>query len=74
MTTKQPTDIDSVEVSKEVMTEMRQWVAECQWRDVVDQDDADELTDKQVLRGVAKHYSGGIEQFLSDFEGVGVSR
>lgn len=39
------------------------WIADCSWDDI---DDANELTDAEVLRGIARHYDGGWEQFLAD--------
>lgn len=40
----------------------RDWIKECSWGDL-DRDDVDDLTDKQVERGISKSYSGGIEEF-----------
>ena len=43
----------------------REWIAECVWRDL-DEDDIADLTDRQVERGIARHYDGGIEAFRAD--------
>lgn len=39
------------------------WIADCEWSDL---DADDELSDAEVVRGVARHYDGGWEQFLAD--------
>ncbi len=43
-----------------------QWVAECCWGDISDEEDCDELTPHQIWTGVERHYSGGIAQFIKD--------
>ena len=57
----------NIEVSKEALSAMREWVSECQWGDLGD-GDIDELSDEQILRGVQRSYSGGIAQFIRDFD------
>ena len=49
-------------VTIEILQEMRRWVADCLWLD----DDLSSLTDKQLLAGIARHYVGGIAQFVQD--------
>lgn len=49
----------------EVITEARDWIADCSWNDL-DPEEIEELTDEEVLKGVKKHYSGGLEGFLRD--------
>ena len=46
--------------------EMREWIADCEgiWKE--DAEELEDLTDAQVLRGVARHYAGGIAQFIAD--------
>lgn len=43
------------------MAAMREWASDCEWIDV---DSLDEYTDAQILRGVAKHFDGGVAGFL----------
>jgi hypothetical protein len=50
--------------SPEVIADMRAWIADCPWADLVDEDVAG-LTPEQVLRGVREHYDGGIFMFLA---------
>ena len=42
---------------------MREWVSDCVW---VDGDDLDELGDAVIVRGVSRHYCGGVGQFIAD--------
>lgn len=54
------TNLTSVQI-----TEARNWLADCVWADM-DADDFAELTDAQILRGVERHYDGGVNAFLLD--------
>lgn len=47
---------------------MREWLAECSWRnaDAEDFHDPSLITDDDVIGGVARHYAGGLGQFLTD--------
>jgi hypothetical protein len=47
----------------EQIAAMREWVADCSWGDM-DEESLAELTDEQIIRGVNKHYDGGIREFL----------
>lgn len=46
---------------------MREWASDCQW---LDGEDLDQYSDSQIARGVARHYAGGITQFIKDAEPV----
>lgn len=46
----------------------REWVKDCQWQDVCEPGDVDEMSDIEILQGVNKHYEGGIRQFIIDSE------
>jgi len=48
----------------ELIDEMKEWVKDCQWRDIYDEDDVDELSIHEILRGVNKYYGGGLEEFI----------
>lgn len=41
---------------------MKDWIADCVW---LDEDELDEWTDLEVIRGVHRHYEGGIEAFIA---------
>lgn len=43
---------------------MREWVADCVWRDLMAEDVAS-LTDAEIVAGVQKHYAGGLDAFLA---------
>ncbi len=47
----------------EQIAAMREWVADCQWGDM-DPEDLASLSDEQIIKGVNKHYDGGIREFL----------
>lgn len=49
-----------------LMKHMRDWVKDVKWREVSDEADIDDMTDEEILRGVEKHYQGGIKQFMID--------
>lgn len=42
---------------------MREWIKDCQWGDM-SEEDIDELSDEEIIRGVNKHYDGGTWEFL----------
>ena len=48
-------------VSCAALHEMRLWVMDCDWQDA---DSISDLPDVEIIRGVHRHYSGGIEGFL----------
>lgn len=47
----------------EIIEAGRDWIAECDWRDI---DDADDLTTTEIVAGIARHYDGGLAQFVRD--------
>lgn len=49
----------------ELADEARDWIADCQWDDI-DEDDAGDLTDAQALSGVSRKYDGGLEAFIDN--------
>jgi hypothetical protein len=52
-------------MSEKELKQAREWIKEClgTWRELETEDDVDQLTDSQVQKGIAKHFSGGIEEF-----------
>lgn len=48
----------------EVMKQMREWAKDCQWKE--DPEEIDEMSDEEILRGVQRHYEGGIKAFIRD--------
>lgn len=47
------------------LADARAWIADCEWANL-GSEDVGELTDEQVIAGVARHYEGGIQQFALD--------
>ena len=52
-------------LSGRALNDARDWLKDCAWQDM-DESDVDELSPEAVTRGVARHYDGGLVQFLSD--------
>jgi hypothetical protein len=48
-------------VNADEVREARAWLADC-----FDDYDDDEISDREVVRGIERHYEGGIAQFLQD--------
>lgn len=46
-----------------VVAAARSWIDDCEWGDL---SDTIELDDADVLLGVARHYDGGMPQFIAD--------
>jgi hypothetical protein len=48
----------------------REWVKDClpSFRDLDDEESVDASSDEDIQRGLEKHYSGGVRQFLSDLD------
>jgi hypothetical protein len=52
-------------MDKAMIVAMRGWAADCGW---LDADMLDDYTDAQIVRGVARHYDGGVDQFCRDMD------
>ena len=48
----------------DIIKQMRDWIADCQWDDLPDEDAVNDLSDEEVLKGVQQNYDGGIRDFL----------
>ena len=59
---------ESLGITPKHIEEARDWIKDCMggWRDLESEDDVDDLTDNEILRGVQKHYNGGLAQFIKD--------
>lgn len=57
------------ELSPEMVGEMRGWLMDCQWADVM-ADDIDEMPDAAIVRAVRRHYEGGLSEFIRNTEGT----
>jgi hypothetical protein len=49
-------------ITPEVISAMREWVSDCSWGE--GPEEIEEMSDTQIVRGVARHFDGGIEEFL----------
>lgn len=56
--------------NKNQLAAMRSWVKDCQWADVPEESDVDEMSDAEIIAGVNRHYDGGVHQFMMDCEAV----
>jgi hypothetical protein len=54
-----------ITLSVEDLAEARAWIADCAWGDL-DPEDIASLTDAEVMRGVERHYDGGLLAFQLD--------
>ncbi len=44
---------------------MREWLADCEWRDIT-ADEIAELPAHVIVRAVSRHYCGGLRAFAAD--------
>jgi hypothetical protein len=51
--------------TQELAAEARDWIADCRWEDLKDDDIAD-LTDAQALSGIARKVEGGLDAFITN--------
>lgn len=58
-----PEDVLQMPDAKQIIKDARDWVEDCQWDD---QESIGSYGDFQILRGVDRHYDGGLSQFLKD--------
>lgn len=49
----------------ELIKQMRDWVKDCEWSDIGDESDVDELSDMEILKGIQRNYDGGIKEFIA---------
>ena len=52
-------------ISPETLAAMREWIADCYWPDL---DDAAELSPAEIIRGVRRHFDGGMAAFMKTME------
>lgn len=50
----------------DLVNDMRDWVKDCQWGDI-EEEDVDNMSDEELIRGVNANYSGGINEFVRTF-------
>ncbi len=43
---------------------MREWVSECAGSWVEDEEEIEEMSDMQIVRGVQRHFDGGLDAFM----------
>ncbi len=48
-----------------LMDEMRRWIGDCVWVDL-EPHEIEDLSDRTILLGVERRYSGGIDGFKTD--------
>ena len=52
-------------ITPDVIEQMRDWIKEClPWPDLETEEEVDDLSDAEVIKGVKTHFDGGIEGFL----------
>lgn len=50
--------------SGSLISAARDWVLDCSWKE--DPEDIAEMSDAEILRGVERHYDGGLAQLAQD--------
>lgn len=58
-------DASTTRLTPEEVQAAREWVKDClgTFHDLENEGDVDQLSDGQIARGIARHYSGGIAAF-----------
>jgi hypothetical protein len=52
-------------MTQEQIAAAKAWILDCQWEDL-DEEDIPELSDTEVINGIARNYDGGIKGFILD--------
>jgi hypothetical protein len=52
-------------MTQEQIAAAKAWILDCQWGDL-EEEDISELSDTEVINGIARNYDGGIEGFILD--------
>ena len=52
-------------MTQEQIAAAKAWILDCQWGDL-EEEDVPELSDTEVINGIARNYAGGIDQFILD--------
>jgi hypothetical protein len=50
--------------SAEEIAEMRNWVKDCEWGEQFEDEEIDDLPVAVLIRGIRRHYDGGMVGFL----------
>lgn len=53
-----------------LIEQMRDWVKECSWGERFEDSDIDDMTPEELIKGVQRHYEGGLKQFMIDSEPI----
>jgi hypothetical protein len=53
-------------VTAQEIVDMKNWIKDCSWGENMSDKQVDQLADAVVIRGIERHYFGGVEQFRSD--------
>ena len=50
--------------SNEIRKEMIEWLSDCEWGDIDDNSQFEEMSYIQLKKGVERHYDGGFQEFI----------
>jgi hypothetical protein len=50
----------------DLIDEAREWVKDCSWADIEEEEDVDDMSDDEIRAGVNRYYAGGWDQFVAD--------
>jgi len=53
-------------LSPETRAAIIEWALDCEWREEVNAEYLEAMSDAQLIRAINRHYAGGFKQFLGD--------
>ena len=56
----------TVKLTKYQINCARDWIKDCTWRDINDEEEIDGMSDEEIIDGIKRHYAGGLRAFISD--------
>jgi hypothetical protein len=73
MTNNSSIGSSAIELTSEQLQSARDWIADCSWGDL-EAGEIDELSAAKVIRGIKRHYEGGIAAFVRDCQPVSTGK
>ena len=58
--------IDPTRITLEILEDMRVWISDCEWGEEEDIDPW-KMNDKEIIRGIQRHFGGGIDAFMATY-------
>lgn len=61
-----PNYLNDNRIDQSMIAEMRNWIADCEWADIDYDEIMHDTCDADIIKGIKRHYDGGVEQFITD--------